>query len=69
MAVASGLPRPAARRILLTLKQLGYVRHGGAGYELTGQHLPLLLQAAGMVSAGWAAVRAVPQVTVAGGAG
>ncbi len=36
---------------------------------LTGHHLPLLLQAAGAVSADWAALQATPQVTVAGGAG
>ena len=33
VATASGLPRPTARRILLTLEQLGYVRQvdGGSG--------------------------------------
>jgi IclR family transcriptional regulator, pca regulon regulatory protein len=31
---------------------------------LTGHHLPLLLQAAGAISADWAACQAVPQVTV-----
>ena len=53
VAVASGLPRPTARRILLTLEQLGYVRQtGGAagpghqaqssgGYELTPRVLEL----------------------------
>jgi IclR family transcriptional regulator, pca regulon regulatory protein len=36
---------------------------------LTGQHLPLLLQAAGSISAEWAACQGTPQVTVvAGGA-
>ena len=36
---------------------------------LTGQHLPLLLQAAGLISADWAACQGTPQVTVvAGGA-
>jgi IclR family pca regulon transcriptional regulator len=36
---------------------------------LTGQHLPLLLQAAGSISADWAACQGTPQVTVvAGGA-
>ena len=29
VAAASGLPRPTARRILLTLEQLGYVRQAG----------------------------------------
>jgi len=31
VAAASGLPRPTARRILLTLEQLGYVRQVGGG--------------------------------------
>jgi IclR family transcriptional regulator, pca regulon regulatory protein len=31
VAAASGLPRPTARRILLTLEQLGYVRQAGPG--------------------------------------
>jgi IclR family transcriptional regulator, pca regulon regulatory protein len=31
---------------------------------LTGHHLPLLLQAAGSISADWAACQSVPQVTV-----
>ena len=35
---------------------------------LTGQHLPLLLQTAGAISADWAAVQGVPQVTMAGSA-
>jgi IclR family pca regulon transcriptional regulator len=54
VAAASGLPRPTARRILLTLEQLGYVRqaggaagHGpqapsaGGGFELTPRVLDL----------------------------
>ena len=42
VAAASGLPRPTARRILLTLEQLGYVRQaGGAAYELTPRVLDL----------------------------
>jgi IclR family pca regulon transcriptional regulator len=47
VATASDLPRPTARRILLTLEQLGYVRqvggpHGGAGgFELTPRVLDL----------------------------
>jgi IclR family pca regulon transcriptional regulator len=32
---------------------------------LTGEYLPLLLQAAGAISADWAACQAAPQVTVA----
>jgi IclR family transcriptional regulator, pca regulon regulatory protein len=34
---------------------------------LTGQHLPLLLQAAGAISADWAARQSAPQVTVVAG--
>ena len=42
VAAASGLPRPTARRILLTLEQLGYVRPAGSGgYELTPRVLDL----------------------------
>ena len=40
-AAASDLPRPTARRILLTLEQLGYVRQAGGGYELTPRVLDL----------------------------
>ena len=42
VAAASDLPRPTARRILLTLEQLGYVRQvGPGGYELTPRVLDL----------------------------
>jgi IclR family transcriptional regulator, pca regulon regulatory protein len=42
VAAASGLPRPTARRILLTLEQLGYARQAGAGgFELTPRVLEL----------------------------
>jgi IclR family pca regulon transcriptional regulator len=42
VADASRLPRPTARRILLTLEQLGYVRQAeGSGYELTPRVLDL----------------------------
>ena len=42
VAAASDLPRPTARRILLTLEQLGYVRLVEAsGYELTPRVLDL----------------------------
>jgi IclR family pca regulon transcriptional regulator len=50
VAAASDLPRPTARRILLTLEQLGYVRQAGGpsgsgqsggGYELTPRVLDL----------------------------
>jgi len=42
VAAASDLPRPTARRILLTLEQLGYVRQVEAsGYELTPRVLDL----------------------------
>jgi IclR family pca regulon transcriptional regulator len=36
VAAASGLARPTARRILLTLRQMGYVRAADGGFELTG---------------------------------
>ena len=42
VATASDLPRPTARRILLTLEQLGYVRQVEAsGFELTPRVLDL----------------------------
>jgi IclR family pca regulon transcriptional regulator len=55
VAEATGLPRPTARRILLTLEQMGYVRHGSGsgsgpggggsggagGFELTPKVLDL----------------------------
>jgi IclR family pca regulon transcriptional regulator len=41
VAAASGLARPTARRILLTLTELGYVRGVDGGYELTPRVLDL----------------------------
>jgi IclR family pca regulon transcriptional regulator len=41
VASATGLARPTARRILLTLAELGYVRADGAGYTLTPRILDL----------------------------
>jgi IclR family transcriptional regulator, pca regulon regulatory protein len=41
VADAAGLPRPTARRILLTLEELGYVRPAGGGFELTPRVLEL----------------------------
>jgi IclR family transcriptional regulator, pca regulon regulatory protein len=41
VAGAAGLARPTARRILLTLEQLGYVRSDGRGFELTPRVLEL----------------------------
>jgi IclR family transcriptional regulator, pca regulon regulatory protein len=41
VAAASGLPRPSARRILVTLQQLGYVRATDGGFELTPRVLEL----------------------------
>ncbi|GAB1512628.1 IclR family transcriptional regulator domain-containing protein [Actinophytocola sp. KF-1] len=41
VATATGLARPTARRILLTLGELGYVRAEGAGYALTPRVLEL----------------------------
>lgn len=41
VATATGLARPTARRILLTLTELGYVRPADAGFELTPRVLDL----------------------------
>ncbi len=41
VAAASGLARPTARRILLTLQQMGYVRAADGGFELTARVLEL----------------------------
>ena len=41
VAAAAGLARPTARRVLLTLEQLGYVRAVPGGYELTPRVLDL----------------------------
>ncbi len=42
VAGAAGLPRPTARRLLLTLQKLGYVRPAnGGGFELTPRVLEL----------------------------
>jgi IclR family pca regulon transcriptional regulator len=41
VATATGLARPTARRILLTLQELGYVRADGAGFTLTPRVLDL----------------------------
>ncbi|MFG1805099.1 IclR family transcriptional regulator C-terminal domain-containing protein [Streptomyces sp. NPDC049040] len=41
VAAATGLARPTARRILLTLEELGYVRAAERGYSLTPRVLEL----------------------------
>jgi IclR family transcriptional regulator, pca regulon regulatory protein len=41
VATATGLARPTARRILLTLAELGYVRADGSGFALTPRVLEL----------------------------
>jgi IclR family pca regulon transcriptional regulator len=41
VAGATGLARPTARRLLLTLQELGYVRSVGGGFELTPKVLTL----------------------------
>ena len=41
VAAAAGLARPTARRILLTLEQMGYVRAADGEYELTPRVLEL----------------------------
>jgi IclR family pca regulon transcriptional regulator len=41
VAAAAGLARPTARRLLLTLEELGFVRSAGGGFELTPKVLTL----------------------------
>jgi IclR family pca regulon transcriptional regulator len=41
VATATGLARPTARRILLTLEELGYVRQADSGFTLTPRVLDL----------------------------
>ncbi len=41
VAAAAGLARPTARRLLLTLTELGYVRSDGGGFALTPRVLDL----------------------------
>jgi IclR family transcriptional regulator, pca regulon regulatory protein len=41
VATATGLARPTARRILLTLTELGFVRSAGSGFALTPRVLDL----------------------------
>src|ERR671921_1883425 len=41
VAETTGLARPTARRLLLTLEELGYVRSGAAGFALTPKVLDL----------------------------
>src|ERR1041384_136879 len=41
VATKSGLARPTARRILITLESLGYVRNDDAGFSLTPRVLEL----------------------------
>ena len=41
VATATGLARPTARRILLTLQELGYVRSAEGGFQLTPRVLEL----------------------------
>ncbi len=41
VAAAAGLARPTARRLLLTLEELGFVRYTAAGFELTPRVLRL----------------------------
>lgn len=41
VAVQAGLARPTARRVLITLQQLGYVRSEGGGFSLTPRVLEL----------------------------
>ncbi|WP_328330647.1 helix-turn-helix domain-containing protein [Kribbella sp. NBC_00382] len=41
VATAAGLARPTARRLLLTLEELGFVRSTGGGFQLTPKVLTL----------------------------
>src|SRR3954451_11683309 len=41
VATVAGLGRPTARRLLLTLEELGFVRSVGTSFELTPKVLPL----------------------------
>jgi IclR family transcriptional regulator, pca regulon regulatory protein len=41
VAVATGLARPTARRLLLTLEELGFVRSGDGSFELTPKVITL----------------------------
>jgi IclR family transcriptional regulator, pca regulon regulatory protein len=41
VSVKTGLPRPTARRLLMTLEQLGYVRFTNGAYSLTTKTLEL----------------------------
>src|SRR4051794_32812429 len=41
VAAAADLARPTARRLLLTLEELGFVRSTGTGFELTPKVLTL----------------------------
>jgi IclR family pca regulon transcriptional regulator len=50
VAAATGLARPTARRILLTLEELGYVRSRGGSYQLTPRVLELGMAYIGALS-------------------
>ncbi|MFY1691745.1 IclR family transcriptional regulator domain-containing protein [Plantactinospora sp. WMMB782] len=50
VAAAAGLARPTARRFLLTLEELGYVRADSGGYELTPRVLELGMAYVGALS-------------------
>jgi IclR family pca regulon transcriptional regulator len=50
MAAAAGLARPTARRFLLTLEELGYVRAEAGNYELTPRVLELGMAYIGALS-------------------
>jgi len=50
VAAATGLARPTARRILLTLQELGYVRTAAGGHELTPRVLELGMAYVGALS-------------------
>src|SRR5688500_20323536 len=47
VATAAGLARPTARRLLLTLEELGFVRSSGGAFSLTPKVLTLAMAYAG----------------------
>lgn len=56
VATATGLPRPTARRILITLEELGYVRNSEDGYMLTPRVVELGMAYIGSIDV-WDIVR------------
>jgi hypothetical protein len=57
-------PRRPVMSLATVAAATGLARPTARRILLTGEYLPLLLQAAGAISADWAAYHAAPQVTV-----